>query len=133
MKDRIIPAASASHLSVLVVDDDVLVREVTAWMLADAGHTVHEAADGIAALEFLMREGPVDLVIADINMPGMDGLALTDEVKARWPELPVLLVSGRPQPPGTQEYISKPFAWGTLKQAVSRLTHPSPALGHSGL
>ena len=133
MKDRIISAASASHLSVLVVDDDVLVREVTAWMLADAGHTVHEAADGIAAFEFLMREGPVDLVIADINMPGMNGLALTDQVKTRWPELPVLLVSGRPQPPGTQEYISKPFAWDTLNQAVSRLTHLSPALDHSSL
>ena len=133
MKDRIIPALSASHLSVLVVDDDVLVREVTAWMLADAGHTVHEAADGVAAFEFLMREGPVDLIIADINMPGMDGLALTDQVKARWPELPVLLVSGRPQPPGTQEYMSKPFAWGTLNQAVSRLTHSSPAFDHSSL
>ncbi len=133
MKDRIIPELSASHFTVLVADDDIFVREVTAWMLADAGHTVHEAADGIAAFDFLVRQGPVDLVIADINMPGMDGLALTNEVKARWPELPVLLVSGRPQPPGTQEYMTKPFTWNTLRQAISRLTHSNTALDHTSL
>ena len=102
-------------------------------MLADAGHTAHEAQDGTEALEFLMRNGPVDLVIADINMPRMNGLELADHVKERWPDLPMLLVSGRPQPPGTQHYMTKPFAWGTLSEAVSRLVASNTALSHSSL
>jgi CheY-like chemotaxis protein len=117
-------------LTILLVDDDVMVREATAWMLADAGHRVHEAADGVAALEYLNSRGPVDLVITDINMPRMDGLQLAQHTRARWPRLPVLLVSGRPQPPGTQEYMPKPFGWETLMQAVSRIVQTG---GHTEL
>ncbi len=119
------PIPTEASLSILVVDDDALVREVTAWMLADAGHRVHEANDGIAALDFLVNEGPVDLLITDINMPRMDGLELVQQIKARWPALPVLLVSGRPQPPGTQAFMAKPFGWDALVKAVSRVLTPA--------
>ena len=120
MIDRV-PAADPAPLSILVVDDDVLVREVTAWMLADAGHLVHEASDGVSALRFLVNEGPVDLLITDINMPRMDGLELVQQTRARWPALPVLLVSGRPQPPGTQAFMAKPFGWDALLRAVGQV------------
>ena len=110
--------AHRTALSILVVDDDILVREVTAGMLADAGHRVHEAANGRAALDLLATAGPIDLLITDVNMPGMDGLELVRAAHARWPDLPVLLVSGRPQPPGTQPFIAKPFGWNTLVDAV---------------
>lgn len=90
------------------------------WLLTDAGHAVHEAADGVDALAYLVSAGPVDLLITDINMPRMDGLVLAREAKARWPELPVLLVSGRPQPPGTEPFMAKPFRWETLIAAVRR-------------
>lgn len=113
--------SNEGQLSILVVDDDPLVREVTAWMLTDAGHRVHEAEDGVAALEFLTSGGLIDLMITDINMPHMDGLELMKEARARWPWLPILLVSGRPQPPGTQAFMSKPFGWDTLVQAVGRV------------
>ncbi len=109
-------------LSILIADDDAMVREVTVWMLTDAGHRVREAADGAAALDILAAGEPIDLVIADINMPRMTGIALAQQAGARWPSLPVLLVSGRPQPPGTQAYITKPFRWETLAQAIARLT-----------
>lgn len=112
------------RLSILLVDDDAMVREATAWMLADAGHRVHEAEDGEAALEYLVKEGPVDLLITDINMPKMDGLELANQTKARWPALPVLLVSGRPQPPGTQAFMPKPFGWQALMRAVARVVDP---------
>lgn len=96
-------------------------------MLAEAGHDVREAEDGVAALEALAREH-TDLLITDINMPRMDGLKLVQEAKARWPELPVLLVSGRPQPPGTQAYMPKPFSWDMLVAAVTRVlpAHEKP-------
>ena len=97
-----------------------MVRETTAGMLADAGHTVHEAEDGVAAMDRLMN-GPVDLLITDINMPRMDGLALVQQAQLRWPGLPVLLVSGRPQPQGTQAYMPKPFGWTALMEAVARV------------
>lgn len=114
------PYPPQPRLNILVVDDDAMVREVTAWMLSDAGHSVSEAEDGVEALECLDRM-PVDLLITDINMPRMDGLKLVQEVKARWPALPVLLVSGRPQPPGTQAYMPKPFSWDMLVAAVTRV------------
>lgn len=119
-------ATKPASLSILLVDDDPLVRETMGWLLTDAGHEVHEAADGVDALAHLVSAGPVDLLITDINMPRMDGLALAREAKARWPELPVLLVSGRPQPPGTEPYLAKPFPWNTLIAAVSRAIPASP-------
>ena len=112
---------SEPGVSILLVDDDAMVREATAWMLEDAGYAVHEAADGVAALDHLVSKGPVDLLITDINMPRMDGLELVQQTKARWPMLPVLLVSGRPQPPGTQTFMPKPFGWDTLMHAVARV------------
>ena len=109
-----------------------MVREATAWMLTDAGHTVHEAEDGVVALDHLLNRDPIDLLITDINMPRMDGLALVQQAHLRWPSLPVLLVSGRPQPQGTQPYMAKPFGWATLMEAVARIIakradHAKPA------
>lgn len=115
--------ANDTACSILVVDDDTMVREATAWMLEGAGFLVHEAADGVAALEHLVKSGPPDLVITDINMPRMDGLTLTEHVRQRWPSMPVLIVTGRPQPPGTRPYMLKPFGWDELIGAVSRLLH----------
>ena len=106
-------------------------------MLTDAGHTVHEAEDGVAALDHLLNRDPIDLVITDINMPRMDGIALAQQARLRWPRLPVLLVSGRPQPQGTQPYMAKPFGWATLMEAVSRIIatradHPPPLTPAAG-
>ena len=114
-------AAPEQRLSILLVDDDPMVREATAWMLADAGHRVAEAVDGLAALEHLIASGPVDLLITDINMPRMDGLELAQQTRSRWPGMPVLLVSGRPHPPGTQAFMPKPFGWDRLMQAVAQV------------
>ena len=122
--DPLVPEISCERLSILLVDDDAMVREATAWMLTDAGHDVTEAADGVAALDHLLHQGPVDLMITDINMPRMDGIELAHQSKVRWPAMPVLLVSGRPQPPGTQAFMSKPFGWNRLMQAVARVVHP---------
>ncbi|HYZ63029.1 MAG TPA: response regulator [Acetobacteraceae bacterium] len=103
------------------MDDEDPVREVVAWMLQEAGHDVHEAADGQQALHFLTAHGPVDLVLSDINMPGIDGMELCVRVRQLWPEVPVLLVSGRPPPNGARPFISKPFRWDTLARAISKI------------
>jgi CheY-like chemotaxis protein len=116
-------------LSILVVDDEEPVREVVSWMLEDAGHDVHEASDAEQALHFLHRNGPVDLVLSDINMPGMDGMELCRQVRQEWPGVAVLLISGRPPPNGARPFIPKPFRWDTLARAIAAMTDRHPAVG----
>jgi signal transduction histidine kinase/CheY-like chemotaxis protein len=79
---------------VLVVDDDPDVRSITSEYLRDRGYVVREAGDADAALALLERDA-FAAVISDIMMPGrMDGLDLARACRRRWPQLPVLLISG---------------------------------------
>ena len=106
--------------TVLVVDDDPLVRMVGADMMADLGFDVLEAGGGAAALQLLAERPEVVLMVTDIRMPGMDGVELAERAMALRPELKVIFVSGYrvghttlPAP-----LVQKPFATGDLRQAV---------------
>ena len=101
-------------LSILIVDDEEMIRELLQWMLQDAGHTVHVACDGLDAMTFLNAHGPVDVVLSDINMPFMDGIELQRQMRATWPDLPILLTSGRPPPQAMRHFLPKPFRWDAL-------------------
>jgi PAS domain S-box-containing protein len=80
---------------VLLVDDDDDVRAVAAAMLRDAGHSVIEAGSGGAALEHLSRDNPhIDLLVADIAMPGMSGSKLAQIARQSRPDLAILFISG---------------------------------------
>ena len=86
-----IPAGSAK---VLLVDDEELARTSVAAMLEDAGFTVTQAASGFEALRH-MRSGPQpDVLVTDYAMPGMSGAELAREARQRWPDLPVLMITG---------------------------------------
>ena len=85
---------SARNLSVLLVDDDSAVREVTAGILHDLGYRVIEAGSGGAALDILDSQSDIDLLLVDFAMPGMNGAEVAREVHARRPGLPVLFVTG---------------------------------------
>jgi PAS domain S-box-containing protein len=89
-------ADAASRLAViLLVDDDADVRTVAAAMLHEAGHTVIEAGSGDAALRQLGRKANrIDLMIADLAMPGMSGFELARAVRADRPNLPIMFVTG---------------------------------------
>jgi CheY-like chemotaxis protein len=96
---------------VLVVDDQEIVREFMARTLRDAGHTVLEAQDGWEALGLAESyDGTLQLVVTDVTMPRLTGTELVARIKARWPGLPVLYVSGGvvPQDPATP-LLKKPF------------------------
>ncbi len=84
------PKKSAAR--VLVVDDSPTTRTIVRNVLAAAGYSVRTASDGVDALERLRRQ-PVDLVVSDVQMPRMNGLELTHQVKLQF-GLPVLLVTG---------------------------------------
>ncbi|WP_179187192.1 PAS domain S-box protein [Sphingomonas sp. TZW2008] len=84
---------SIAGRTILVLDDDDGVRNVTADELREAGCRVIEAADGAAALEALAAED-VAAVVADFAMPGMNGAQFAEEARRRYPALPVLFVTG---------------------------------------
>jgi PAS domain S-box-containing protein len=129
------PAASASEsrpssstsaskgLTILVVDDDVLVLQNTAAMLEDLGHRVLEAASGREALQYLGRASSVDLVITDQAMPGMTGMQLVEEIKRQWPRMPIIVASGYSELPSSLSpsilKLNKPFRQDGLARAVS--------------
>ncbi len=79
---------------VLLVDDDVAVREVTSTIVAEAGYRVIEAASGQDALERLHQSGPVDLMVTDYAMPGMNGHELARAARTCQTGLKVLFVTG---------------------------------------
>ena len=101
--------------TILLVDDDTLMRRSLAFHLEQAGYQVHTAANAEDALEFV-RNSPPDLVMLDIGLPGMDGLDALREIKAQ-DNLPVIFLTGRRRELdevvglelGADDYITKPF------------------------
>lgn len=79
--------------TVLVTEDEPMVRAVVAETLLDAGYTVQEAGDGMEAMETLAA-GSIDLLITDIQMPRMNGYQLAEAAMARWPKLKIMLMTG---------------------------------------
>jgi len=79
---------------VLVVDDEANIRRMLRRLLESEGYRVREAADGNAAVSSLEELEP-DVVLLDLMLPGRDGLSVLEEIGARWPVLPVVMMSGR--------------------------------------
>jgi CheY-like chemotaxis protein len=116
---------------ILVVEDNPVVRELYASALRTAGYTIVEARHGAEAESLFEREAPIDLVITDIRMPFLDGLALAGWLRERSPDLPILLVTGHGAPPtlpANTSVLLKPFVSAALLKAVRRLldVHPAP-------
>ncbi|HVF59181.1 MAG TPA: ATP-binding protein [Thermoanaerobaculia bacterium] len=116
-------AAPGGNETVLVVEDEAAVRGVTVRLLRGLGYRVLEAASGREALALAERhDGPLDLLVTDVNMPGMGGPELASRLLAVRPETPVLFVSGRQDelslgdPDAT--FLQKPFSTKDLGRAV---------------
>jgi CheY-like chemotaxis protein len=84
---------SANNITILCVDDEETPRTLRKLVLQKQGYQVIPAASGAEALEVLNRAN-VNLVLTDQMMPGMTGSQLTKSVKANWPGMPVILISG---------------------------------------
>jgi len=116
---RVTASAPRSGWTVLVVEDEDATRAVVCRLLAAQGHEVLEAEQGQRALEILSRRaGEIDIVLSDVMMPGMSGPELADRIEARWPGLPVALMSGytertpihRADGSGPRPILQKPFS-----------------------
>jgi CheY-like chemotaxis protein len=120
--------AVTGDITVLVVEDDDLVRLMTATTIEDAGYSVCEAADGQEALAILEQHAnKVRVVLSDIWMPRMNGDDLARVVSVRWPHLGIVLTSGYPPDglaglPKDVVFLSKPFRADELTEAVRRAT-----------
>jgi putative two-component system response regulator len=88
------PPRSADTARALVVDDDVQVRQTLSRVLQALGMTTLEAGNGREALAMLEDQGVFPLIVSDINMPEMDGIALLREVHRRWPDIAVIMLTG---------------------------------------
>ena len=112
---------------VLIVEDDAHLRETLATFLARAGYDVATAHDGREALEALDKEAP-ELVLTDIHMPDQDGLALLAEVKARYPETIVIMMTAfssidsavEAMRRGAEDYLSKPLQLADARMSIER-------------
>ena len=125
--------------TILVVDDDRLIRQMVSMVLVHEGFTVVTAEDGENAVsEYRSHEGAIDLLVTDVRMPKMDGCTLAVTLRGENPTLPVLLMSGycedEPQDPRCQfPMLEKPFSIASLVRAVRELLQESgrePNLAH---
>ena len=107
---------------VLVVDDEPLVRELIAGMLEEFGCNVETAATADEALERLTRNQQIDLLLTDINMPGMSGYELAERVQRMRDNVHVVLLSGQENDSHGFPFIRKPFVPGDLKRLLETTT-----------
>ncbi|MDZ7641964.1 MAG: sigma-54 dependent transcriptional regulator [Desulfurivibrio sp.] len=113
---------------ILVVDDEQNMRIALYEALSRSGHQVTLAENGQMALE-LIEQQPPDLVVTDIRMPEMDGIEMLQQIKARAPELPVVIVTGyatvetavEAMKQGAVDYILKPFPVEVIDETVAKI------------
>jgi CheY-like chemotaxis protein len=115
-------AEGSRSATVLLVDDEILVRFATAEMLRDAGYEVIEAASGPSARELVRAGLTPDILVSDQLMPGMKGNELAAELGEALPGLRVLLATGYTDLPDLNlPRISKPFGAAELVERVRAL------------
>ena len=123
------PVPAGDRGTLLVVEDDDAVRELTCRVLQRSGHSVLSAPNGLEALDVLRSRDDVRLIIADIVMPGMNGVELSEHVSREFPHLPILFTSGYVAPEvgaatglaDGSRFIEKPYRPDQLISRVSEL------------
>ncbi|HEY9282749.1 MAG TPA: PAS domain S-box protein [Pyrinomonadaceae bacterium] len=118
---------AAGTETILLVEDDEMVRAIARTVLCQAGYTVLEAADGESAIGLCrLHPGPIHLVLTDVVMPRMSGRAVADRLKELRPDLPVLFMSGYTEEAVVHHgvlsegmhFMEKPFTPATLTRKV---------------
>jgi two-component system, NtrC family, response regulator AtoC len=112
---------------ILIADDEPLYLRTTTSLLRKEGYECVAAPDGKSALEALASQ-PFDLVLSDLNMPGNQNLELLQQHRERWPETPLIVVTGAPSLPtaieslrlGIADYLLKPVRFQDLRNSIER-------------
>jgi two-component system, cell cycle response regulator CpdR len=110
---------------ILLADDDSMLRDLVKRAFEADGHTVDVAHDGLEALD-LLQSGRADILVSDVNMPGLDGISLAGKALSAVPSMRILLMSGFPEEleraksikGGRITTLSKPFTLDQIKAAL---------------
>jgi len=114
--------------TVLIVDDDYDVLESIAALLSMEGHTVIRARNVRDALDLLDEHSEVDIVLSDVRMPEVDGFDFARVLRARFPSLPIALITGLPitdedAVPRNVVVLKKPVEIGAINDLINELAH----------
>ncbi|MGD0144865.1 MAG: response regulator [Rhizomicrobium sp.] len=122
------PSDKDTALTVLIAEDEAMLRFVAVETLSDAGFLVFDAVDGSAGLKILESDTKIDLLVSDIKMPGLNGYQLAEAGLALRPELKVVLMTGYAQEPIPEKIkragarvIYKPFDFDVLTALAQEL------------
>lgn len=140
----LVPLQLGRGETILLVEDEVMVRQVTRRILESEGYNVLTAPDAVGARSIFERHGAsIALMITDVMMPGESGVELAAFLRREWPELRVIFISGysdselpeRDSQSGADDFVQKPFTGAQLLSRVNarlRGAHrPAPSVGHS--
>jgi len=122
-------SAEAALVTVLVADDNEVAQRLCRRVLEKAGHKVLTASDGIEAVTLALAN-PLDMILMDVAMPGMDGLEAMRQIKAQKPGMAIVIASAHSMASdrerflaaGADDVLSKPFRLTDLTAVVDRLT-----------
>jgi len=124
-------------MRILVVDDDPLIVEILSMSIRLSGHDADEASDGLEAID-RVRSSRYDAVITDANMPRLDGPGLCRFLKAEFPGIPIVGMSGDPyflrllEDAGADSCLPKPFGMDELESALERVIGSLPGGAERG-
>jgi DNA-binding response OmpR family regulator len=122
--------------TILIVEDEVMVRMLVVDVLNDLGFSALEAQDATTALPFLHGSHPIDLMITDIGLPGVDGWELARLARKARPDIKILILTGFQsadaatlERDGLQDVMVKPFDMGAFEAKVMAMLSPTMESG----
>ena len=121
--------------TILVVDDEELMRYLVVSYLSKLGHSCLTAVDGMDALDKI-KGNRIDAVITDIKLPNMDGMTLTREISRKYPELPIMIMTafneeyseGTTISAGAREFLKKPFTLDEFAVRLNKMINDSETI-----
>ena len=125
----------SAKYTILVVDDEELMRYLVVSYLSKLGHSCLTAVDGVDALDKI-KNNKIDAVITDIKLPKMDGMALSGEISRQYPDLPIMIMTafdeeyseGTAISVGAREFLKKPFTLDEFAARLNKLINASEIL-----
>src|SRR5256884_7995827 len=128
-------AAPAPKTSLLIIEDDDNISTAIEEYFSRAGYTVNAASDGIAGIETATRNRP-DVVLLDLMLPKMDGLAVCKELRMKNPQMPILMLTAKDDvvdkvlglEMGADDYITKPFSLRELEARIKSVLRRTRAV-----